>query len=89
MTAEDVLKNNISVFDWIREVTKEGTEGRITVDEDQLKAIMKEYAKAKCEEQRKLCYKSHWDMSCSYPEAQFEEDNIRDAIIDAPEPEFD
>ena len=50
MNAEDVLKNNVSVFDWIREVTKEGTEGRITVDEDQLKAIMKEYAKAKCEE---------------------------------------
>jgi len=54
-----------------------------------IERAMAEYAKVKCKEQRKLCYKSHWDMSCSYPDAQFEEDNIRDAIIDAPEPKFD
>lgn len=80
MTAQDISKQILSYVNQV---------GFGKHNAKELERVIKKYAKEKCKEQRRLCYKSHWDMSCSHPDAQFEEDNIRDAIVDAPEPKFD
>lgn len=42
--AVEILKQVVFVMDWVREVGKDGIEGRITVDEDQMVKAMKLYA---------------------------------------------
>jgi hypothetical protein len=54
----------------------------IQLNEGQVALLIRRYAKQKCKEQRKICYKNTEIVTADFY-------GFRNAVVNAPEPEFD